>query len=171
MGTSLETILAFHTAKYQYNFAPNYQPLADIVGFDFREDKPVLIEYLNILGTWERQWVSVDELLPVLRSFEDLVTPLYTGEVPAIEVAKIILGFDDPETWNLTTVEYDELLLAHTVAADGLILTRIYNDWLVETRDVMTPVEVYDYLRSNHFALPVNGKPLVEGQDYIKKTS
>jgi hypothetical protein len=123
-----------------------------------------------------RTGVPVSLLKPILRPFSQLCTPLEDGTIPAVEVAKMILDLNDQhcEDWYLgsldATLDLDGFI-GDCVVFDsaGSILLTIYNDWLIGADDTLVPVEAYDCLRSKHFALPVNGRPLVEGVDYIAK--
>jgi hypothetical protein len=89
-GTTLEILLAYPPGlKCRHRAGID----GEIAGFDFREPTGVCIEYLSEQGKWETDWVEPIDLLPVLYAFEDLINPLPSGEIPAVEVAK--LGMDD----------------------------------------------------------------------------
>jgi hypothetical protein len=118
-----------------------------------------------------RVWLPVEKFLPVLKSFDQLCTPLSTGEVPAVEVAKIILEAeqewrnDGPIDWAGVTAEYDGAEITIWLHGRAEQLLAIWPQWeLQEFREAARPWHAaYDYLRSKHFAVGLTS------QDFIRK--
>jgi hypothetical protein len=105
------------------------------------------------------------ELKPLLRPFSALCTPLEGGEVPAVEVAKM-LSNDWAARYNYTIHEVRgnrvTVRLMQWDAEIGEVLVgdiSILADWnffLEDEGDIMhfeNVIEAYDYLRSKHFAI------------------
>lgn len=118
---------------------------------------------------------------PILRPFSALCEPLEDGTVPAVEVAKLALGGEANEI-DWAEVEARPTNADSTQAidivdtSDGLyhwVLVSISNtfDTDCDGNFTVNHATVTDYLRSQHFALPVNGRPLLEGVDFIAKSS
>lgn len=130
-----------------------------------------------LLGAHEYP-VPLVSLLPVLRPFSQLCQPLEDGTVPAVEVAKLALGnphFVASGTPALATsgdsfrISFGERKKPYVLIMPGFSVF-----WVDGDDDVNTPnnyIAIVDYLRSEAFALPVNGRPLVEGVDFIAKSA
>lgn len=124
-----------------------------------------------------RPWINTADMLPVLLPFSALATPLSDGTgkevVPAVEVAKQILDLTpehcEEEFLSGLRAEMDWIGDCQVLDGEGASLCWIYGDYLVSAKDAMTPPSIYDYLRSLHFALPVAGRPLVEGVDFVAR--
>lgn len=126
---------------------------------------------------------SYANVLPVLRSFADLCTPLEDGTVPAVEFAKLCLG--DEVGWKKEYAHYDpkeeeeeedyDSHLSEEVVnvggkdewePDNRISFTIYPDWTWYghgRHENYAPAAAIDYLRSKHFAVG-----LMAGE-YIRK--
>jgi len=152
-----------HSWRYS---PPRIVPTVDLV----RDNQPVGI----LLVTW---------CLPVLRPFPQLCEPLPDGTVPAVEVAKILIGGSDEEyTYETCKLPFTKGITVLAHIDDELVyqldLQPDWDWWLSdllaqanhEEITVRHPAEAIDYLRSQHFALPVNGRPLLEGIDFIPKS-
>ncbi len=125
--------------------------------------------------------VRLGYVLPVLYDFSDLCTTLPDGTVPAVEVARLALGGEAEDIdWNTvkarpTNEEGTQSI--DVVSIDGeddyeWSLVTISNtfDTDCDGNFTVNHVAIIDYLRRNLFALPVNGKLLAEGVDFIRKT-
>lgn len=136
------------------------------------------------VGGKETELVQLSMCLPVLRPFSALTTALEDGTVPACVLAALCLGeevdLEDPEAFLWTADEEDpedqpwvEVTGEDAFTADGLSFS-IYPDWTWYGNGLnenCAPAAAIDYLRSKGFALPVNGRPLVEGVDFIAKSA
>jgi len=136
------------------------------------------------------EWYPFDMVLPVLKPFSAILQDRVTG-VSYLEGAALLalphaafLGngchialVDAP--WMNERCAFLTLELSGTSfsAHDGKWYASLGDDFELRMR---TPgghyqqghhLSVLDYLRSQHFALPVNGRPLIEGVDFIAKTS
>ncbi len=122
------------------------------------------------------RWMTPSYVIPYLRTYEQLITKLPDGTVPAVEVAKLAFG--------LRPDEDDAYVFANSSASPIIVVVpsaygqvRIYPDYdlLVLGNDtekvyqVENQVAIIDYLRGLHFALPVNGRQLKENQDFLRK--
>lgn len=123
---------------------------------------------------------SCANVLPVLRAFADLCTPLEDGTVPAREFAKLCLG--DEVGWKKGYAHYqpkdeDEEYgdCEETVEVggddkwepDNRIEVTIYPDWTWYghgRNENCAPAAAIDYLRSKHFAVGL------EPHQFIRKT-
>lgn len=113
-------------------------------------------------------WYPYSMVLPVLRPFSQLCTPLEDGTIPACQLANLIYaGSEDP----ITDAEFKDVSAGFghfnelVVTVDGAGIMCIYSDWLIDTYgNCMVPPAAYDYLRSLHFA--VNLEP----HQYIAKS-
>jgi hypothetical protein len=136
----------------------------------------VRYEGLHVDWPW-----PLTNMLPRLRPFSSLVLPLPSGEVPAVEVAKLLANdWAAQYSYTLETVAGNRISVAlwqwdaeHGETLLGIIsILADWNFYLDDEGDIMhfeNVIEAYDYLRANHFALPINGRPLVEGIDYLPK--
>jgi len=124
----------------------------------------------------------VSTLTPYLKSFDQLCAPLADGTVPAVEVAKLAVWvpseLEQPEyLWQYSGAEHDEDEYGNEYIAVRLCKVGGPNDllYIFSHWDIITPngfsnqPQVFDYLKANHFALPLHGTPLLEGQDYLRK--
>ncbi|UOR07174.1 hypothetical protein MUN82_08765 [Hymenobacter aerilatus] len=121
---------------------------------------------------------SVADVRPRLRSFDQLCTALPDKTVPAVEVAKIVTtGSCSTRTVTFTTTYIGS---GWVVDFSNGYFVRIDDTWdmIVGLQhagkqlpvDLKNAFAAADYLRNvGQFALPLNGTPLVEGQDYIRK--
>lgn len=142
-------------------------------------------KFRSVAITSVNSWHDPEEFMLCLKSFPDLLVPLADGVSPAQRVAELILAvpecFDQAE-WDwpslVATVDDDDQGLEHLTvqlqdkqtATDCLI--HMWGDGTIHVHNGphSNQLAAYDYLRSQHFALPVNGCPLVEGVDYIRKS-
>jgi hypothetical protein len=124
-----------------------------------------------------------EHVTPVLWDFADLCTPLPDGTVPLIELAVSALkaprrdsmtfftrtgpGWAELRMFWLHGTEnsYSETLVLYE---DGRLKLYHGND---EGAMSLPAEAILAELRRRHFAFPVNGKPMVEGQDFIRKTA
>lgn len=109
------------------------------------------------------EWLPVGDLMPVLRSFADLCTPLPDGTVPAeklFEMAyelspQMLARCDTKYTASFETAG----ILSVKRFGFGSWELRFYSDWQFQRmvdgigRFAHHPVAIIDYLRSNHFAV------------------
>lgn len=114
--------------------------------------------------------VPLRRVLPVLKAFEDLVTPLPDGAVPAEVVAKMAMGWRLPDFPNIQSIEqYTELVKVYftdtlyAVIEDDFEVQILSNGGRWQTNGMHL---INAYLRSQHFALP----PLQPSQ-YIRKSA
>lgn len=136
--------------------------LQDMVSISLHADRN---KWLHVLPAF---------IKPILRPWEDLLKELPNGDVPALIVAKMLWNLTDEQFKQLTSsvTANNSIIAMHTA---GGYQSRITNTWefyqmeygLIKASN--RAVEIVDYLRRNHFALPVNGRQLVEGVDYIRK--
>ncbi len=124
--------------------------------------------------------------VPCLRNFAALCTPLEdgTGRIPAVEVAR--LGMIDEENkeqldWPKATAEVQALskgqkfILVKIPDKNPDYMHRQYYIWDnyamggYAMGGGLNTMVIIDQLRAWHFALPVNGRPLIEGVDYLPK--
>lgn len=126
---------------------------------------------------YDERWLPVSQLMPYLKSFDQLCTPLPDKTVPAVEVAKIVTtGSCSTRTVTFTTTYIGS---GWVVDFSNGYFVRIDDTWdmIVGLQhagkqlpvDLKNAFAAADYLRFLHFALPIAGTPLVEGQDYIRK--
>lgn len=173
MGTTIEILAPYlpYSIEVEHN--------ADVFGGRGRE----VLEGLNAFNGWAALSKSggcpPKNFLPVLWAFPDLCTPLEDGTTPAIEVAK--LAFDLADATQNVRDKFDAAQVSWQI--DGALFIkvggagfRIKPNWNVSFyvnghhHSPENQAAIIDYLRSKHFATPVNGKPLIEGIDFIRKT-
>lgn len=188
MGTSLEVLAPYlpfgiELAHVEYpNEDLNYQ----------LKSLSVWPEYQIAIGhpaSSAFEWIEAKHVLPVLRPFSQLVEPLPDGTIPAELLFE--MAFEHNYTAGLPigvpNPAYAECEFTAQIMAGGMLSAkrfgfgdcelRIYPDWQFARkvdgilRWAHHPSAIVDKLRSWHFALPVNGRPLVEGVDYIAKSA
>lgn len=105
-----------------------------------------------------RDWLPVNDVLPVLRPFSALCTPLPDGTVPSVEIAKLITL--DPlyhKASYLSDVISSGLPLEFSIEVYLPNVDEVsilpYEDWLIWSGEEIVPYAVYDYLYWQHFAI------------------
>lgn len=141
-------------------------------------------EYAGVdFGEHDRGLCEVEAryCIPCLRDFAALCTPLDdgTGRIPAVEVAKLVAG--SGHDWQVLKSEEN---LVHLKSGEYLFVIKhiIQPEWgwhftcylLTDSlrlvrQEPLNPGAAYDWLRANHFAAPVNGRPMQPGRDYLPK--
>jgi hypothetical protein len=130
-------------------------------------------------------WTTPSRLLPVLRPFSQLCDLLPDGTVAAVEVAKMVMAANRPESQtpiasyaDAITKQSGQIISVECHRATSYTLEVLIDaTWAVCTVydhgiwHAHNMVAIVDYLRRNQFALPINGRPLIEGVDYIAKTA
>jgi len=161
---------------------------ATVRGIDnvFRHARHRLVPVVHLVhGDQPAGALSPEWCLPVLRPFSALVTPLEDGTVPARRIAEMALEvpdwLDQPElNWDKLTaiVDEDDQGLEHLIVTvpevarlAQPVMLYMWTDGTVHVHNGPhgNQLAIFDQLRAWHFALPVNGRPLVEGVDYIAK--
>jgi hypothetical protein len=104
------------------------------------------------------KWEYAD-CLPVLKPFAALTTPLPDGTVPAVEIIKMWGLYSNPESEARTQEMVLAILQGKEIGYYSMSAEITFDD----------VANAIDYLRSKHFALPIAGRPLIEGKDYIAK--
>jgi len=107
------------------------------------------------------QSVGIQDLTPVLCSFDQLCTPLEDGTVPAVEVARL-LGREAEREYDLVAGENTrgKCIELHF---DGSYRGTLLEEW--ETTGQWSILKVADYLRSKQFAVGLSS------EQYIRKES
>lgn len=144
----------------------------------------IAISLLSDRSKW--RWVQPSKFLPVLRPFSALLEPLPDGSIVALVVASFLVN-DWAAQYRyvarktpLNGVSVDVFEQCGDMDDEQQVsVVNLYDDWnwdvlRIEGEEKMqavayNPSTAIDYLRRNHFALPVNGRPLVEGVDFIAK--
>lgn len=122
-----------------------------------------------------KRWVDIDALTPILRHFAALTKQLPDGTIAAVEVANLIGG--DFRRWSVLDSAERIVVLDDKAGGRAVIknMTEPACGWTFdiyvgrEHQHLLDAGAAYDYLRRNHFALPLNGQPLVAGVDFIEK--
>lgn len=122
---------------------------------------------------WLWRWAYPEMITPVLRPFSALVTPLEDGTIPALIVAALAM----PEVTCVKAVIINKGFGQYHCVCLGEQGQHYYaihrnNFESVRGSQVKNRLDGHltDKLRQMHFALPVNGRPLIEGVDYIAKS-
>lgn len=184
MSTTIETLQAYPAGlKCQHLSGVT----CEVIGFDFRGPASVMAESLQD-GKWETSWVNPEDLTPYLNGFSALVTPLPDGKSLAFHLALACLpdvkwlgeahGITLREAPQVTSrCIYVFLEVTNTLhgVRDGKWDILIGDDFeiQVEHRGVRQSghaLAAFQWLYKHHFALPINGRPLVEGVDFIPKS-
>jgi hypothetical protein len=165
-GTSLEVLAPY--LPYGIEVENKYAGRGTLAGL---HTKGALALYPRVK---EPEMSAYPNLLPVLLPFSALCTPLEDDTVPAVEVAKLASGWRESMGCPEPKVMFSTFGNPVFVQVDSEHV-RIYESGHVEYRDsdkhypVYNQAAIVDYFRSKHFALPVNGRTLFEGVDYIAK--
>jgi hypothetical protein len=170
-GTTLEVLAPYLPYGIEIQVKTGWGGGLDVMtgtfaGLNPRERDPVKLEMFNQGGikTFFSDW-ELANCLPILRPFSALTTPLPDGSIPAVEVAKRMVTRFGRETvdWTSATVYWNNGIACVDFRDGGELF--IWPD----LRGL--EIEAIDYLRSKHFALSVNGCPLLEEIDFIAKES
>lgn len=167
---------------------PGLRLIGKLKGIDMRFDgSPVILEITPASGVPAYATsLRFTDCLPVLRPFSFLTLPLPSGEVPIVEIAKLALNNNYEPTRRMYQL-YDfkrarvpspypkeayayidhRKLESKTIKVDADFNVTVSNAVSIRGVNTYNQAAIIDYLRRNHFALPVNGKPLVAGVDYI----
>lgn len=183
VGTSLEVLAPYLPYKIEVeNIRQNGFTKQGtrhlLVGLDCTDDFPIKAGSMCY---------KPEGVLPVLRDFSQLTVPLPTGEVPARRIAEMALEvpdwLDQPELdWSKLTavVDEDDQGLEHLIITvpevERLAEPIMLYMWMDGTVHVHNgphgnQLAIFDQMRAWHFALPVNGRPLVANVDFIPFTA
>jgi hypothetical protein len=183
MATTLEILAPY----LPYGIACEYPLAGNPYGETMRRTLVGLNSETGVASLSNETTIWAGACKPVLRPFNQLCTPLEDGTVPAELLFEI--AFEHNYTAGLPigvpNPEYAECAFTAQIMAGGMLSVkrfgfgdcelRIYSDWQFARsvdgilRWAHHPSAMVDKLRGWHFALPVNGRPLVEGVDYIAK--
>lgn len=178
VGTSLEILAPF--LPYGIDIQTNWKDgprIGQLSSLNYHQS----CVGVKLHGEDELQTLLVFELcLPVLRPFSQIAfgskAPVFyearncTKELRALleyavgcEVDKIAYFFAErTDAGN----SLNRIYLQYELSGERLDAS-FWSDGTALVANI--PTQCLDYLRSKHFALPVNGRPLVEGVDYIAK--
>lgn len=176
VGASLEVLAPYlpYGIKVEYPLAGN--PYGEtmrrtLVGIDGEMGLAMLSNSTSI-------WAP--HCIPLLRPFSQLTVPLPTGEVPAVEVAKLARGqfVNEKAVWGEPELLAGRIRLEYRMPRTVASHLIMQDDWsaLIVMGDgqqdyASNQSAIVDYLRSKHFALPINGRPLVANVDFIPLTA
>lgn len=200
-GTTLEVLAPYLPYGIEVEVSDAYEMPSMIirnvlVGIDENEGDfpaPLVIANYSKNGRLGKMWLPTKWVLPVLKPFSSLTEPLEDGTVPAaIELAKALTYYPDPAEdgeapqpdWKTAhcfldgdkiEVVWDEYEpgeggeeYTQQFTIDGAYWS---GHWHSEDGNEPAGPAMIDWLRRHHFAAPVNGRPLLEGIDFIAAAS
>lgn len=169
-GTTLDVLQAYPLGTLQVEYTNWHDARGLVIGL---AEGWALIDFGNERGRVE---LEIDQyMMPILRPLLRLCDSLPDGTVPALAALLnelLPIGFP----WRVFRPEYHSRLLGQPhefisfmAGAGTMSLKGAHLDQSgILTVDTVS-YQVLPWLCRHHFALPVNGRPLVEGVDFIPK--